>query len=475
MTPPRRGISNTCTDDTAPPKQGANDGSHASYLTRTSRKRTEGSDADLAFERTASPFAKRAVLRTTPEKMKQHVNETTTGWLLDQIDTISTSKGFSERQRKYTDMFKGLMLPTGPALDHPAAPLLLELATLGCTTAIDGQWSMDMLEAAIAQGAHPSALVPDAAAQLRAETLEKVEQGYARLVTWAELRHNPPPNLKISPIAAVPHKSRGFRMILDLSHGITVNGIRHPSVNESTTPNVAPTVAMQELGHVLPRLIYAVATAPSARGPILFSKLDVKDGYWRLVVPEDDEWHFAYVLPKASPDEPTQLVIPSCLQMGWCDSPAYFCAASETARDVAEELAQHPRGSLPEHPLEGYLVPPGEWPDDTIEQQASDFVKLLEVYVDDFIQLAQTENRAQLEHLSRAILHAIHSVFPPPAVTGHNGEDPIALKKLKEGDGLWSVRKEILGWVFDGAKRCIELPTAKVDSILQDIHSMCRR
>jgi hypothetical protein len=161
--------------------------------------------------------------------------------------------------------------------------------------------------------------------------------------------------------------------------------------------------------------------------------------------------------------------------MGWCDSPAYFCAASETARDVADELAQQPTGSLPEHPLEGYLIPPGEWPADDVEAHADTFVQLLEVYVDDFIQLAQTEDRSQLEHLSRAILHAIHAVFPPPTITNHAGEDPIALKKLKQGDGLWTVRKEILGWVFDGARRCIELPPEKVDKILADIRRISRQ
>ena len=69
-------------------------------------------------------------------------------------------------------------------------------------------------------------------------------------------------------------------MILDLSYGITLNGIRHPSINESTNPDVAPTHALKELRHVLPQLIYAVATAPNAKGPVLFSKLDIKDGYW---------------------------------------------------------------------------------------------------------------------------------------------------------------------------------------------------
>ena len=68
-------------------------------------------------------------------------------------------------------------------------------------------------------------------------------------------------------------------MILDLSYGITTSATHHPSVNESTSPDVAPTHTMAKLSHVLPRLIYAIATMPENGGPILFSKLDVKDGY----------------------------------------------------------------------------------------------------------------------------------------------------------------------------------------------------
>ena len=64
------------------------------------------------------------------------------------------------------------------------------------------------------------------------------------------------------------------------------------------------------------------------------------------------------------------------------------------------------------------------------------FLHLLEVYVDDFIQLAQTTSRDALMHCSRALMHVIHSVFPPPEVTGHAGKDPILLKKLREGKGL---------------------------------------
>jgi hypothetical protein len=109
---------------------------------------------------------------------------------------------------------------------------------------------------------------------------EKVAQeGYARLVRWLDIKDNPPPNLKISPIAAIPHKSRLFRMIFDLSHGIMVGKVKHASVNASTNPTVAPATVMAELGNFLLRLIYAVANAPNGQGPILLSKLDIKDGY----------------------------------------------------------------------------------------------------------------------------------------------------------------------------------------------------
>jgi hypothetical protein len=39
------------------------------------------------------------------------------------------------------------------------------------------------------------------------------------------------------------------------------------------------------------------------------------------------------------------------------------------------------------------------------------------------------------------MLHAIHSVFPPTNITGHDGKDPLALKKLLAGNGIWA------GWV----------------------------
>ena len=65
-------------------------------------------------------------------------------------------------------------------------------------------------------------------------------------------------------------------------------------------------------------------------------------------------------------------------------------------------------------------------------------------------------------------------MFPPPAVTGHNGGDPASVKKLKAGEGLWEVRKDILGWMMDGATRCIELTEKKQTAIAKELRRMLR-
>ena len=62
-----------------------------------------------------------------------------------------------------------------------------------------------------------------------------------------------------------------------------------------------------------------------------FSKIDLNDGYWRIVVNEADTWNFAYVLLPLKPGDDIELVIPDALQMGWSESPPFFCAATETA------------------------------------------------------------------------------------------------------------------------------------------------
>jgi hypothetical protein len=73
------------------------------------------------------------------------------------------------------------------------------------------------MQAAIDRGPHVSALVPEAMAQLDDEINEKVSNGQAKIIKLSDIRHNPPPQLKVSPVAMVPHRSRPYRAILDLS------------------------------------------------------------------------------------------------------------------------------------------------------------------------------------------------------------------------------------------------------------------
>ena len=148
-------------------------------------------------------------------------------------------------------------------------------------------------------------------------------------------------------------------MILDLSFDLKVNQSRLKSVNDSSNKALAPHEAMYELGNVIPRIIWSMATAPDTGVPILFSKIDLKDGYWRMVVNSNESWNFDYTLPPVNPDDPPELVVPDALQMGWPESPAFFCAATETARYIAESSYKSGR-PMPPHPDE-YIVLDANW------------------------------------------------------------------------------------------------------------------
>ena len=112
--------------------------------------------------------------------------------------------------------------------------MLLKWATKGCPLDYGEPWSHNRIQAAVDKAAHPSAQSQAATTACRNEALERVKDKCVRLVKWDNIKHNPPKNLKISPIAAIPHKSRAFRMILDLSFNITINGEKLPSVNETS-------------------------------------------------------------------------------------------------------------------------------------------------------------------------------------------------------------------------------------------------
>ena len=348
------------------------------------------------------------------------------------------------------------MYPRAFALSHSTAHMLSEWGRHGCPADCGKPWSRDQIMAALRRGPHQSAASPEASVFLHDEVNEKVKSGYARVVKWGAIKNNIPPNLKISPVALVPHKSRQWRTILDLSFSLRYKGGIIPSVNSSTVKQ-APAEAMVQLGQCFQRILYTMATNYNPQQPFAFAKLDIKDGFWRMRVSEKDAWNFCYVLPPRSPTQSLderEIVVPASLQMGWCESPPYFCAATETARDVIDNLLASDL-TLPDH---RFLETMLENSDSLPRLQASAFtVNLLEVFVDDFCAITNDLSKEHLTRFSKALIHGIHSVFPPPELSKHPGEDPISQKKLEAGDGTWATTKELLGWLVDGVNYTVHL------------------
>ena len=167
-----------------------------------------------------------------------------------------------------------------------------------------------------------------------------------------------------------------------------------------------------------------------------------------MMCEEGEEWNFAYVLPQRA-GEPIRLIVPTSLQMGWVESPPCFCAASETARDIAMDYVNTELGSLLTHKFTHYT-------------QGNDDANLLlantsrpemalrysiKVYVDDFMSIVIPTSKAQLDHVANAIMRGIHDVFPADIV---NSNDPISEKKLKKGEAQYSTFKTLLGFDFNG-------------------------
>jgi hypothetical protein len=143
------------------------------------------------------------------------------------------------------------MCPSGRALANPAAGLLSEWANLGCPTQTGQPLTKKEIWAAVARGPHWSTLSPEALAHFASEGAEKVRTKQAHIVAWDNIKDDPPRQLKISPIATIPHKSKAYRLILDLSFWLCLtNGGVRASVN-NTTDKTAPKGTIDQIGECL--------------------------------------------------------------------------------------------------------------------------------------------------------------------------------------------------------------------------------
>ena len=196
-------------------------------------------------------------------------------------------------------------------------------------------------------------------------------------------------------------------------------------------------------------------------------KWDIKDGFWRMDCEEGEEYNFAYVLPQEE-CMPITLVVPTSLQMGWVESAPYFCAATETARDIASDYCDTPVESLPHHKFAKHVTGAKEFDELPTTSKNGKLFYALEVYVDDFMSIVIPTSQKQLEHVATAIMTGIHDVFPNDIV---DSNDPISKKKLLKGEGKYSLFKTLLGFDFDGKRKTMWLEEEKRAKLLTILHS----
>jgi hypothetical protein len=362
------------------------------------------------------------------------------------------------------------MCPQGIATSPPAGELLAEWAQCGCPTQTGRPWSKLEMWEAIDRGPHQLSLSPKAIAHFKAESKEKVAARQARLVLWDDIKDDPPPELKVSPIAAIPHKSKEFQSILDPSFWLQLkNGGFLKSVND-TTVKAAPKGALDQLGHALSRIIHTFAEA-NDDAKIFMAKWDIKDGFWRMACKAGEEWNFAYVLPQEQ-NQPTMLVIPTSLQMGWVESPPYFCATTITTPDIALDYCDTPIGSFPPHKFDKHLEGDKDYNKIPLKVDGKEPCPYrLEVYMDNFMSIVIPTSMEQLTHVGRATMAGIHDVFPADII---DRNDPISEKKLLKGEGQYSQFKTLLGFDFDGKRKTMWLEEQKRAKLRTTLHARIR-
>eukprot|EP00957_Ditylum_brightwellii_P072196 5488302-Ditylum_brightwellii.AAC.1 len=125
------------------------------------------------------------------------------------------------------------------------------------------------------------------------------------------------------------------------------------SIGEQHYGKTGPEEAVKDTGKALPHIFKHIEEA-HRDSQIYFSKIDLADGYWRILVPDEHRWNFCYIMLDP-PGHPVRVVVPPTLQMGWLQSAAFFCKATGTAKIIMDDLVQH-NIPLPPTPLEMFFT-----------------------------------------------------------------------------------------------------------------------
>lgn len=107
-------------------------------------------------------------------------------------------------------------------------------------------------------------------------------------------------------------------------------------VNGASNMGMTPQHSVFELGRVIPKILWTLATAVDKDVPFLMSIKDLKDGYWRIDITIEDVLNFVQVLTLPS-NIVVPLGIPNAFQMGWVNLPAFFFKTTKIVRDITKK------------------------------------------------------------------------------------------------------------------------------------------
>ena len=249
---------------------------------------------------------------------------------------------------------KSLMRPQDLARRLLPKDLFLQLQGFcynGCIADCGPDWSPEVIKAAAAIGPHVSALLPESATLIWEDIDYQVAAGFVKLISETKLfGPDQSPKLKISRVALVPQANRRGRIILNLS--AAVNAAQpatktrkkrradtihmQASVNETTT-DAEDQSGVEALGPALPSILKFMHDT-DCEWEIDWQKIDLSDGFWRMIVESGQEFNFVFQMPQRPGDSEIFYVVPSSLQMGWTNSPAYFCVATRTTRELIKRM-----------------------------------------------------------------------------------------------------------------------------------------
>ena len=103
-----------------------------------------------------------------------------------------------------------LVVPRWHVNMYLAAGLLHEYVKHDCPVAVGRDRTIEELEAGVKKGPHISALALDKIDQMQVEAREREKQVFAKIFNREKLKENLPSELKLSPLAMIPHKSRKY-------------------------------------------------------------------------------------------------------------------------------------------------------------------------------------------------------------------------------------------------------------------------